>query len=540
MNRRNFLQTLAAGGCALPGGARTAARRPNIVVILADDMGFSDLACYGSEIDTPNLNRLAQRGIRFTQFYNNARCCPTRSSLLTGLYAHQGAIGHMTGDYNLPAYRGDLSPNAVTIAEALRPAGYHTLMAGKWHVTPVGEKYRYNWPLQRGFEKYYGTILGAGSYYDPVTLVRDNTPIQADRKDYYYTDAITENASAYIGEYARKRDPFFLYVAYTASHWPLHALPEDIAKYRERYRSGWDALRAQRHRRQIETGMVHRQWPLTPRDPRVPAWEAEPNKDWQALRMAVYAAQIDRMDRGVGRVLAALKDSGAEDNTLVLFLADNGGCAEELKVGAKAQYIPERTRDGRGIRVGNDPSIAPGPEDTYASYGVGWANASNTPFRLYKHWVHEGGISTPLIARWPAAIRQSGAITQQYGHIIDIMATCVDVAGARYPARHGDHQITPLEGKSLLPVLTGGKRPAPDIYWEHEGNRAVREDAWKLVSRFPEEWELYNLEADRTEMNNVAGRHPDIASRLKAKWEVWAERVGVKPWEEIRKRQGNT
>jgi arylsulfatase A-like enzyme len=539
VQRRQFLQAIA-GAAAAPAMLRARPKRPNIVLIMADDMGFSDIGCYGSEIATPNLDRLARGGVRFTQFYNNARCCPTRASLLTGLYPHQAGIGHMMGDYKLPAYRGNLGRNAVTIAEALRPAGYHTLMAGKWHVTPVGDQYRDNWPLQRGFEHYYGTIMGGGSYYAPASLQRDNVAVTPGTGDFYYTDAIGENAARMAGEYARKSEPFFLYTAFTSPHWPLHARPEDIARYRDRYRAGWDKLREERHRKQLELGIVERRWPVTDRDKQVPAWDDEKNKEWQIRRMAVYAAQVDAMDRNIGRILASIEQAGAMQNTLVMFLSDNGGCAEELRIGAQAQHIPVTTRDGRPLRPGNDPSLPPGPEDTYASYGIGWANASNTPFRLYKHWVHEGGISTPLVAHWPEGIRKQGLITPQYGHIIDLMATCVDAAGAVYPSRHQGNAITPLEGRSLLPILSGGKRPAPELYWEHEGNRATRQGKWKLVSRFNTPWELYDMKAGRTETADLAARQPQMAARLQAKWESWAKRVGVEPWGELRKRQINT
>jgi arylsulfatase A-like enzyme len=543
MNRRTFMQALGAGAMSsLASPLCGAAKRPNIILIMADDMGFSDLGCYGSEIATPNLDRLAARGIRFTHMSNNARCCPTRASLLTGLYPHQTGIGHMTTDQNQPGYRGDLNRECVTIAEALRPAGYRTLMSGKWHVTLNDEAHKtdkHNWPLQRGFDRYFGTIIGAGSYFDPIMLTRDNEPIRAEAKGFYYTDAITDNALKFIDESAGKDQPFFLYTAYTSPHWPLHALPEDIRKYEDRYKGGWDALRQERHRRMIEMGIVDKRWPLTPRDPRVPAWAAEPNKEWQARRMAVYAAQIDRMDQGIGRILRALDERKVADNTLVLFLADNGGCAEEILPSWKQDFIPSLTRDGRRpVQRGNDPKVMPGPEETYQSYGIPWANASNTPFRLYKHWIHEGGISTPLIARWPNGIKQPGSITHQAGHIIDIMATCVDVAGTSYPASYGGQKIKPLEGQSLAPILRGEERKPYTNFWEHEGNRAVRQGKWKLVSRFPDTWELYDLEADRTEMNNLAGANPSLVKELSSLWDAWARRSNVRPWEEMQKTAG--
>ena len=527
------------GAAALPSSTRVCSAaqppgsgsKPNIILIMNDDMGFSDLGCYGSEIATPHLDRLAAGGVRFTQFYNTARCCPTRASLLTGLYPHQTGVGHMMGDYGQPGYRGDLNRQCVTIAEALRPAGYHTLMTGKWHVTPAGSRSKYNWPLQRGFERFYGTIHGAGSYYDPVSLTHGNTPVQPVSRNYYYTDAISDNAVRYIDEYGRRREPFFLYVAYTAPHWPLHALAEDIAKYKDTYQEGWDALRRERHRRLIEMGIVDGKWPLTPRDPRVPPWKDAKNKEWQARRMAVYAAQIDRMDQGIGRILAKVGEIGAEENTLVLFLADNGGCAEETSGKWGGLHMTQKTRDGRPVRRGNDPSVLPGPEDTYQSYGVPWANASNTPFRLYKHWVHEGGIATPLIVCWPAVIKERGALTHQPGHLIDVMATCLEVIGAEYPGTCQGRAITPLEGKSLLPIFQGKQRKGHEaIYWEHEGNRAMRKGKWKLVSRHPGKWELYDLESDRTEMNNLAEKHPDRIRELAAVYERWAKRCNVLPW----------
>ncbi|MEZ5353455.1 MAG: arylsulfatase [Bryobacteraceae bacterium] len=534
MNRRTFLSSLAAA--ALPG----AVRRPNIVLIMADDMGFSDLGCYGGEVATPNIDRLAKRGVRFRQFYNTARCCPTRASLMTGLYPHQAGVGHMvdTGRPDLPAYRGDLSPRSVTIAQALKPAGYRTYMSGKWHVTPVTDS-KQNWPRQRGFDRFYGTIHGAGSFYDPVTLTSDNDAIQPGTKDFYYTDAIAQNATRFIHDHSQTHasDPFFLYCAFTSPHWPLHALEADIAKYRGRYKDGWDALRAERHRRMIEMGIVDKRWPLTPRDPKVPAWSEAPDKEWQQRRMEVYAAQIDRMDQGIGRILAELDRAGALEDTLVMLLADNGGCAEELGPNGRGLHFPKKRRDGGPVALGNDPSRMPGGEDTYQSYGIPWANASNTPFRLYKHWVHEGGISTPFIAHWPSRIRKTGTMTDQPGHLIDVMATCCDVANARYPSTHEGETITPLEGKPLTAVFDGKKRKGhSEIYWEHEGNRAVRQGDWKLVSRHPDQWELFNLKADRTEMNNLVARNAGKAAELERKYKEWAGKCGVEDWDKVRRR----
>ncbi|MFQ5793068.1 MAG: sulfatase-like hydrolase/transferase, partial [Acidobacteriota bacterium] len=382
------LSVYACTAASLEEKTSVAQERPNFVLIMSDDMGFSDIGAYGSEIETPNLDRLAESGLRFSQFYNTARCCPTRASLLTGLYAHQAGVGYMNQDLGYPSYRGELSRRSVTIAEVLRGAGYRTLMVGKWHVSHPGLDERGNWPIQRGFVRFYGTLTGGGNYYNPATLLENNTPTEGAGENYHYTDAITERAVEFLGELGDHPPLFFLYVAYTAPHWPLHARPEDVAKYKGRYLKGWDAIRRERHQRLIELGLVDPSWSLSERDPEVPAWAEAPNKEWEDHRMAVYAAQIDQMDRGIGRILSTVREIGVERNTLVLFLADNGGCAELFTPDTRIPVIPSRTRDGRPVRVGNLPEIMPGPEDTYQSYGLGWANASNTPFRLYKHWVH--------------------------------------------------------------------------------------------------------------------------------------------------------
>jgi arylsulfatase len=514
MNRRQFLSTAAAAPFIMRAAKARPTRRPNIILIMADDMGFSDIGSYGSEIATPNLDRLAKGGIRFTQFCNTARCCPSRASLLTGLYSHQVGIGHMIQDDHLPGYRGFLNDQCVTIAEALKGSPYHPLMVGKWHVGQT----RPHWPLDRGFEHYFGLIEGADNYFQPERqMALENDPWKPNKPGYYMTDAFTDHAVELIDQYGRKPDPYFLYLAYTAPHWPLHAWPQDIAKYRGKYRKGWDELRRERHARQIETGIVQAKWGITPRDELVPEWTKAPNQDDEELRMAVYAAQIDRLDQNIGRVLRKVKDLGQEEDTLVMFLSDNGGCAEE------------------GIK-GEKP-VPAGPADSFTSYGRPWANASNTPFRLYKHWVHEGGIATPFIAYWPSVIQKGGSLHHDRAHIIDLHATVLDAAGVAHPDRFNGHPVLPLEGKSLLPTFEGKPRELHDyIFWEHSGNRAARQGDWKLVSKFPDIWELYNLADDRTEMHNLAPAQPDRAASMKAAYEAWAQRCNVVPWDQLKKK----
>ncbi len=509
-------------------------------------MGYSDIGCYGGEIYTPVLDGLAAGGLRFRSFYNYARCCPTRASLLTGLYPHQAGVGHMMSEYRkdgevIPSYQGNLNKECVTLAEVLGAAGYTTLMSGKWHVTPAegtSERVdRSNWPRQRGFDKFFGTIHGAGSFYDPVSLTRDNEP-EDPGPDFYYTTAIGENASRFINEALEERPdaPFFLYMPFTSPHWPLHAPEEAIARYRGRYDMGWDKLREERLARMRSMGVLDESAELSERDPSQLPWEEVSDKEWQARRMEVYAAQIELMDDAVGNVVETLKERGQFENTLILFLADNGGCAEEARDTWKGLHIPTHTYAGDPVALGNDPRILPGAEENYQSYGIPWANASNTPFRYYKHWVHEGGISSPLIAHWPAGMTRKGSWTDHVGHLIDIMATCADVGQAPYPETYNGNAITPLEGTSLAPLFQ--RLPAPGhpegLYWEHEGNRAVRDGRWKLVSKHsrPESgrWELYDLKQDRSELADLAAAMPEKVGEMEAKWQAWAAKVGVVEW----------
>jgi arylsulfatase len=536
------------------------APRPNIIYILSDDMGFSDLGCYGGEIATPNLDALAAGGLRFTQFYNTARCCPTRASLLTGLYPHQAGVGHMVDSKKGgPGYQNDLNRHCVTIAQVLKPAGYRNYAVGKWHVTPIAkdgsEPSRHNWPLQRGFDRYYGTIHGAGSFWDPSSLVRDNQivtcvsdPEYQPKEPYYYTDAISDHAVRFIREHAQSAadQPFFLYVAYTAAHWPMHAKESDIAKYAGRYDGGYEPIRAARWAKAKQLGLIDLKWELTPASG---AWEGVRNQAFEARCMEVYAAMIDCMDQGIGRIVAELKARGQWENTLICFLQDNGGCAEpmgrqgEFKPRAEKPSLPpmaptdlqhgstpKQTRDGYPVRMGY--GVMPGPADTYIGYGREWANVSNTPFREYKHWVHEGGISTPLVAHWPKGIAARGELRRDPGHLVDLMATAVDLAGASYPAELNGEKITAMQGVSLRAAFEHKPLPRTEpIYFEHEGNRALRDGQWKLVAKGPGgKWELYNMLADRTETHDLASAEPEKLKELIAKWEAWATRANVTPW----------
>ena len=529
----------------------TESKRPNIVLIMADDMGFSDIGAYGAEIRTPNLDAMADEGFSFSQMYNNAKCCPSRASLLTGLYPHQAGIGYMTDDLGTPSYRGYLNQSSVTVAEVLKDSGYNTYMSGKWHVGGgYGLRNPDAWtagdeshptPTQRGFDKFFGTLTGSGNYYDPATLMRGDTFIEVETDDFHYTDAISDEAVRMVDEGSGSDNPFFLYIAYTAPHWPLHALEEDIAKYQGKYMGGWDEVRTARHEELNSRGILDDIWPISPRDEDAHSWEDELEKEWEDLRMAVYAAQIEQMDRGIGRVLDALTANNVNDDTIVMFLSDNGACevflAEDTDEPTPSLFHGT-TSSGERISVGNITGMRPGGPETFMSYDLPWANASNAPFRFYKNWIHEGGISTPFIVRWPSNIKSAKNVHQPL-HITDIPATCIAAAGATYPSHRPDNDITPLEGESFLDLLNGRdwKRETP-MFWEHEGNRGMREGDWKLVSEFPRwapedapgRWELYNIRADRTELNDLSASEPERLKQMSRDYDNWAERCGVQPW----------
>jgi arylsulfatase A-like enzyme len=528
LNRREFLALSASAA----GVAVTRQKRPNILLIVADDLGYSDLGCYGGEIATPTLDTLAANGLRFTQFYTTARCCPSRASILTGQYPHKVGVGHMVTDMGHPGYRGRLSENGATIAEVLKSAGYRTFMSGKWHVGT-------NDPTRHGFEQYFGTLISAATFWDPekyLRLPQGGKTRHYNSDAFYGTDALTDYALDFLEDARTTPDrPWFLYLAYNAPHFPLHARPEDIARYRNRYAAGWDLLREERLARMKRMRLVARSTHLSPRSQYTnfgetvtaenPPWDSLP-EDRRAdlsMRMAIYAAMIDRMDQDIARVTADLHARGESDNTLIMFLSDNGACAEWDPFGFDVSSSPDNV-----LHRGDDLARM-GSRGTYHSVGSAWANASNTPWRMYKHYSHEGGISAPCIVHWPAGFRRRNAIDSTPAHLIDLMPTIVAASGAEYPERLGTRQIFPMAGTSLMPALRGERMPERTLYFEHEGTRAVREGRYKLTALRGEPWKLYDMERDRTELEDLADKEPRRVESLAKKWDAWAAENQVTP-----------
>jgi arylsulfatase A-like enzyme len=497
-----------------------AAERPNVVVILVDDMGWSDIGCYGSEIPTPNLDSLAKNGLRFTQFYNTGRCSPTRASLLTGHYPHQAGMGHLDNNVkpNHPGFQGKIADSSVTMAEVLKEAGYFTAMTGKWH---LGQQHGTP-PWKRGFDRSLNLQAGGVYFHNQsgsksgAKLFLNGEPRPLDDPqfgEWYGTFLWSQWGLKFVDEAIGAKQPFFLYLAHCSPHFPLMAPEAEIAKYRGKYLAGWDVLREARHRRQIEMGLVDAKWRLTPREPNSPAWSdvSETDRTRFDHMMAIYAAMIDTMDRSVGMLVDGLRERGQLDNTLILFVSDNGGNAES---GPNGRYEGDH----------------PGDAHSDVFLGQNWATLNNTPFRKWKHHVHEGGSATPLIAHWPAGIAESqrGKLIHEPGHVIDLMPTVVATTSAKYPAEHQKHVIEPPEGVSLLPAFSGQPlaRSQP-IFFNHEDNRAVRDGRWKLVALAGRSWELYDMESDRTELNDVSARYPDRVAAMAAQYDAWAKRTRV-------------
>lgn len=527
--------------------------RPNIVLIMADDLGFSDLGCYGGEIDTPNLNSIAQNGLRFNSFYNTSRCCPSRAAVLTGLYPHQAGIGRMTMDMGLPGYRGSLTENTVTIAEVLGKAGYQTGMVGKWHVSETNEldkEKQLKWlshqenygefsdldsyPTARGFDKFYGNIWGVVDYFDPFALVNGTQQVKKVPEDFYYTDAIGDTAVAYIEDFSKSDKPFFLYVAHCAPHWPLMAPEELIEKYKDTYTKGWREIRQNRFKNLVEKGILKgdiaklSEFMFPEQD-----WNDNEHQTWDARAMAVHAAMVDRLDKTIGDLVAELKRTGEYENTVLFFLSDNGASSERPSRYGPGFDRPGSTRSGEEIYypVEKEANHMPGEETTYSGIGPVWANTLNAPFRYWKAQVYEGGITTPFIAQWPNEIKDKGSIRNNVFHVIDLMPTIVELAGAEYPKEFNDRSITPEAGISMVETLKKETSLKDrQLFWEHFGSAAYREGDWKIVRRGGnQDWELYNLAIDRTEMNNLASENPDKVEQMNAEWQKMAKETNVFP-----------
>lgn len=525
LSRRSFLATIAA---ALPAAPTP---KPNILLILADDLGFSDLGCFGGEIATPNLDRLAAQGVRFTQLYNNARCCPSRAALMTGQHPHKVGMGNMTGGQakpGFPGFTGRVSPDAAFMPRVLRDAGYRTYMSGKWHLGQPG-------PIDRGFDEFFGMIHGFDSFWDSTKYTRLPAGRPVKKYDRFYaTDAITDHALEFISSTRPAAQPWFLYLAYNAPHFPLHAPKELIDRYQEVYEQGWDRIRENRFAKMKRQGLLGRGLALTPRSVVGPnrvstpnGWASKENPAWDTIpadrrtdlarRMATFAAMVDQMDRNIGRVLDALKTSGELDNTLILFCSDNGACAEWDPWGFDVSSGPQN------VLHSGEQLAGMGQPGTYHSYGSAWANLGNTPWRLYKHYTHEGGISTPCIVHWPKGLKGKGTINAQPWHFIDLMPTFAAIAGAKPPAD--------CPGVNMAPAFAGKSVAHGPLFWEHEGSRAVRDGKWKITAVHPlGAWELYDIEADRTEVHNLAAAQPERVKRMAAQWEQWAKQNHAIPW----------
>ncbi len=506
------LAVISGGVISLSSGTPDkAVQKPNIIFIMADDMGYSDIGCYGGEVNTPNIDQLAANGIKMRSFYNNARCCPTRASLLTGQYPHQVGMGLMVTQAKAKiepgGYQGFLDDKYPTIAEDLKKAGYSTYMTGKWH---VGEREQH-WPLTRGFEHYFGLISGANSFYEIIPqevgkrhVVEDSKEYQIPKEGFYMTDAFTDHAIQYMNNQKANQPnkPFFLYMAYTAPHFPMHALEEDVAKYLKLYEQGWDKTREKRYQKMKQLGLTDSRYQLTERTAGIPAWDQATDKKTWVRKMAVYAAMIDRMDQNIGRMINTLKKNGQYENTLIIFLSDNGGCAESVS-----------------NRNFNDTTKLIGQRGSYVTYDEPWANVSNTPFKKYKHFMHEGGMITPCIIQWPAGIKPKAGFSNAIGHVIDLLPTGLELAGVT---------AKDLPGESLSYVWNGKKIGERTYCWEHEGNQAIRKGNWKLVKDLEDPaWELYDLAKDPCETKDLAKINPQLVSSMITEYSAWATKVGV-------------
>jgi arylsulfatase len=554
MTQLNTKQLLLSATAALPAlaaaqGQQTNNERPNIMLIVVDDMGYSDLECFGGEVHSPNLNSLAENGIRFTQFFNSGRSCPSRAQLLTGRYAQTVGITGMGLS---------LTKDCVTIPEVLRQAGYHTGMSGKWHLSLtqgignnsdqmawLSHQNTFNnrpfapidtYPCNRGFDQHWGTIWGVTDHFDPFSLVHNEDPIFTESipDDFYYADFVADKAIDMMDEMTADGKPFFMYVAFQEPHWPVQAKPQDIAKYKGVYDDGWDALRERRYQKMVEMGIVDPAETPVATNASGRTWENETDKAFQSANMEVHAAMVDCVDQNIGRIIDELKRRGIFDNTLIIFTSDNGASSENYNIGDFDRH--DRTRSGQMV-VHN--AQHPGDQLTYNYLHTGWAGGVNAPFRYWKTTQFHGGTAAPTIVHWPAGMANAkeGTITSEPCSFLDVMPTCMELAGASYPTTYNGHSIKPLcdEARSFVPLLQ--EKDSWDderiMYWEHEGGRAVRKGDWRLTALKGAGWQLFNLKNDYSETNNVAAEYPDKVRELKALWNNWAKSVGLSVPEDI-------
>lgn len=550
MRKLSTNRLLLTAASALPALAMAQqAQRPNIMLIVVDDMGYSDLQCFGGEVQSPSLNSLAEDGSRFTQFFNCGRSCPSRASLLTGCYPHEVGITGMGLS---------LTRNCVTVAEALKNAGYHTGMSGKWHLSrtqgignnndqmlwlshqgffdrPFSDINTY--PCNRGFDEHWGTIWGVSDHFDPFSLVHNEQPVFTDGipDGFYYADFVADKAIDMLDDYAKDDDPFFMYVAFQEPHWPVQAKQSDIDKYKGVYDDGWDALRQRRYDKMVEMGLIDpAQTPNAPNMSNRP-WNNESNKAWQSANMEVHAAMVDCVDQNIGRIIAELKAKGMYENTLIVFSSDNGASSENYNIGDFDRH--NMTRDGE--MVIHDAAV-PGGQLSYNYLGTGWAGAVNTPFRYWKTQSFHGGVAAPTIIKWPESMHaEKNTIVNEPCNFIDFMPTCLDVAGAAYPTTYNGNKIQPIadEARSLVPMAKAGAKWDTEriMFWEHENGKAVRTPDWRLTMHTNGNggWQLFDMHNDYSETTNVASEHPEVVKDLRRKWNVWAKSVGLSVPEEL-------
>lgn len=527
----------------LVANAQGQTQRPNIMLIVVDDMGYSDLGCFGGEVESPNLDALAASGMRFTQFYNSGRSCPSRAQLMTGRYAQTVGITGMGQS---------LSRDCVTIPEVLREAGYHTGMSGKWHLSltkGIGNKEdQMKWlshqsyfdnrpfapietyPCNRGFDQHWGTIWGVTDHFDPFSLVHNEEPIFTESipEDFYYADFVADKAIDMMDEMTSDGKPFFMYVAFQEPHWPLHAKPQDIAKYKGKFDDGWDALRERRYQRMLELGLINPDEMPVATNASGRKWEDETDKAFQSANMEVHAAMIDCVDQNIGRIIAELKRRGIFDNTLIIFTSDNGASSENYTIGDFDRH--DRTRDGQMV-VRNSPT--PGGQLTYNYLHNGWAGAVNAPYRYWKTTQFHGGTAAPTIVHWPAGMAEEkeGTIMSQPCTFLDVMPTCLELAGATYPSFYNGNSIKPMcdEARSFVPLLQDKESWDDErtLYWEHEKGKAIRKGKWRLTALANGGWQLFDLAHDLSETNNVAAEHPEKVREMKNLWNNWAKSVGL-------------